>query len=214
MNIFTTNAFSSFATDPSDMTVEQLEAYLDSTPLSEISDEDLSAIEELLEENRIELTEDDLDNEDLVEQYIEETTQLLEINMAQADVEGLISDVLSIDEGDTESDFMTTLLDDTDRLEDIEEASEYAVEAYNVDPDSLTSTELVVGGVGLISDIIQDDAKSETLESLDDVKTETLEAAGFTSEEITDIQTASAMLELAEDGMSEDMASIFEGLPI
>lgn len=216
MDIFTTSAFSSFATDPSDMNDEELIAYLSSTPLSEISEENLAIAETALLENRIELTDSDLSNTVLVKQYIEETIQLLEINMAQANVDSLITDVLSIDGEDGDSDIMTTILDNTERLDNIEEASEYAVDAYRVDPDSLTSTELVVGGVGLISDIIQDEAKADALDTAADVETKTLEDAGFTADEIENIQTASAMLNLAESGVGEDspMSALFEGLPI
>lgn len=215
MDIFTTNTFASFATDVSDMTDDELVAYLSSTSLSEISDEDLESAEEVLEESRIELSEDDLENETLVAEYVEQTTQLLDINMAQADVEGLISDVFSTEEGEEDTDIIDSILDDADRLADIEEASGYAVDAFLVDPDSLTSTELVVGSVGLVSDILQDEDKADDLEGVEDFETDTLEDAGFTAEEIESIQTASAMIELAESNSGEDspLASLFEGLP-
>lgn len=214
MDIFTNNVFTSLSTDVSDMSASELSAYLDSTPLSDISEEDLLEIENTLASSRIVLSDDDLNNEELKTQYVEETKQLLDINMAQADVEGLISDVLNTDDGDT--DFVDTLLDDTDRLDNIAEASDYAVDAYLVDPDSLTTTELIVGSVGLLSDILQDDTKSTKLDNVTDFETTTLETAGFTADEISDIQTANEMMTLAENNAGADspLADLFEGMPV
>lgn len=215
MDIFTTSAFASFATDVSDMTDDELIAYLESVSLSDLSDEDLETAETVLSENRIELSEDDLEDELLVAEYVEQTTQLLEINMAQADVEGLISEVFSTEEGEEDTDIFESILDDEDRLADIEEASGYAVDAYLVDPESLSSTELVVGSVGLVSDILQDEDSADALENVADFETATLVAAGFTTDEIDNIQTANEMIELAESNAGEDspLASLFEGLP-
>ncbi len=216
-DIFTTSAFSSFKKDVSDMSTDELTAYISTTPLSEIPAEELAIIEISLEESRIELTDEDIaNNPEVVEQYIEETTQLMAINMEQADVEGLIADLLvEPEEGEESLDFVDSILADTERLENMEEASEYAVDAFLVDPESLTSTELVVGSVGLLANILEED--STALDGLEDFSTESLEAdpAGFTAEEIVNIQTAQLMLEAAEGGVGEDspLAGLFEELP-
>lgn len=231
-NIFTTSAFSSFKKDVSDMSTDELVAYISTTPLSDIPAEDLAIAEIALDESRVELTDaekaDPSLNPVLAAQYVEESVQLLAINMEQADVEGLISDLLAEpEEGEESLDFVDSLLADTERLDNMEEASEYAVDAFLVDPESLTSTELVVGSVGLISDVIQDSAKSDALSDITEAEPEDFEAAleaavnddgdpVFTAEEIADIQTAQLMLEAAERGIGEDspMAGLFEGLPI
>ena len=212
-DIFTTSIMESFKKDASEMTLDELIAYISTTPLSEIPAADLALAETLLEATH--LTEEDIaNNPALVEQYLEETIQLLAINMAQADVEGLISDLIPV-EGEEAPD-LASLLEDTTRLDNMKEASGYAVDAFLVDPESLTSTELLLGGVGLMADILQDDVKATALEGIDTSDTAALEAASFTAEEIENIQTASAMLSLAESGLGEDspMAFLIEGLPI
>lgn len=211
MDIFTSNLFSEMATDVSDMTPSQISAYLETTPLSDISDEDLIIIENQLIESRIELTEDSSDEDKAL--YVSQSSQLLEINISQADVLGLISEVSNIGSDD---DVIDSILNDTDRLDDITEASDYALDIYEVDPDSLTSTELVVGSVGLISEILKDDTALSNLENVEDYDTDTLEAAGFSEDEISKIQTANEMLNLAESKMGEDspLSDLFEGLPV
>ena len=97
---------------------------------------------------------------------------------------------------------------------DLEVAAGYAVDAFKVDPESLDSTELLIGGLGVLSGIIEDEDNATALGDVEDYETETLTAAGFTTDEIEDIQMASEMLELAEAGASGDMAGLFEGLPI
>lgn len=217
MDIFTTSVLSSLKTDVSDMSSSELSEYLETTPLSDISDEDLLSIESSLSDSRLVLTDEDLEDEELKSQYLEETKTLLDINMAQSDVEGLISDVLgTVEDGEEDEDFIDTLLDDTERLDNLAEAADYAVDAFLVDSSSLTSTELVVGSVGLLSDILQDDESYSALESVEDYETDTLITAGFTTDEISDIQTANKMLDLAESNSGEDsvLADLFEGMPI
>ncbi|MBN2618097.1 MAG: hypothetical protein JXR64_07265 [Spirochaetales bacterium] len=209
-DIFTTSLFSDYKEDLSDMSLDELNAYLESTPLSDLSEEELSTAEDTLLDNRIELT-DDLDNPQLIAEYLSQTTQLLAINMEQADIEGLLTGALS-GEGDSSS--VDDLVNDTERIDDLKSASEFAVDAFVVDPESLTSTELVVGSLGLISDILADEASSEKLDSVEDYNTDTLQDAGFTTEEIENIQLANAMMNLAREDMGDDMAGLLEGVPI
>lgn len=224
-DIFTTNVLESYQKDASEMTTDELSALLSATPLSDISDEDLALAETALEESRIDYSDELSDA--LKEQYVEETTQLLAINMEQANVEGLISDLLAEPvEGAESVDFVDSLLADTDRLDNMEEASAYAVDAFLVDPDSLTTSELVVGSVGLVSDVLQDEDKADALSSISESDPEDFEAAleaavtdsgepAFTAEEIENIQTAQLMMDAAESSSGEDspLASLFGGLP-
>lgn len=212
--VFTTSLFESFAKDVDDMTVSEIEAYISTMSLSDISDEDLLTIEEKLADSRVELTEADLQDSELVEKFLDQTSTLIEINMEQADVEGLITDILTLEDGADATDLLTTAIEDPARLENLEAAADYAVQAYDIDPESLTSTEIIVGSMGLISDIIQDDANLTALENVTDYETTTLESAGFSTEEIEDIQQAVEMLQYAESNLSGDMADLFEGLPI
>jgi len=195
------------------MNSKEIAEYLSTTPLSEIPAADLLAAEETLDNSRITLSESDLTNPVKVQQYLDETAQLIAINMEQANIDGLIEDVLSLGDSEEDSDFLTNLVEDSDRLANIEEASSYAVDAFLVDPESLTSTELVIGSVGLVGNILQDEDRLTDLSEAADLETATLITAGFTADEIDDIQTASEMLELAKSGLGDDMASLFEGLP-
>ena len=210
-DLFTNNHLSSFKKRATDMTTNELTVYLSTTPLSNISVEELINAEASLLSSRIELTADDLNNELLVELYLEQTTLLLDINMEQANIDGLLSNIATVSEGGSSEDVISDLLGDTERLANIEQASSYAVDAFRVDPDSLSSTELLVGSVGLLSDILQDSDNLTTLSDAEDYETSTLIAAGFSTDEIENIQTATDMLILAESGLGDDMSGLLQG---
>ncbi len=209
-DIFTSNLFSELSTDYSDMSEDQLQSNLASDGFPTDPDE-LQDVEDLLVEFRSELTDDILNDPDLLEQYVEDTTQLLDLNLQQADVEGLMADLMGASDGG--GDLLSGLEDDVERLENLADAGDYAVEAFELDPDSLSTTQLVVGGVGLISDILQDDTLAAALEDSPTTETADLVAAGFDAQQISDIQTASAMMDAAEAGAEGDIADLLEGLP-
>jgi len=217
-DIFTTSFLSGLAADPSSLSGDALTEYTDAL-LSDpnATSAELEIVEDKLVDSRIEPTAENMANQALKDQYVAETKQLLDLNFKQADVEGILTSLIS-DDSDSENDssnesFLTDILDDSDRLDNLEEAAGFAVDAYKVDPESLSSTQLVVGSAGLVSDIISDDTKADALESATDLETDTLESAGFTSTEIENIQMANDMLDLAKSDMTDDMASMLEGLP-
>lgn len=188
-NIFTTNYLTALRQDPSDLSGDALIEAVKSS-------RDEEAIE-ALEKKRITL-EEVSDNPELKEQFIEETTLLAELKMEQADVQGALESLVAgSEDGDVETIF-EDLINDTERVEDLKSASDYVLEAYEVDPDSVSDTQKLVGSVGLMSDILADEEKKETLDALPDREPETLEAAGFTAEEISKIETADEMLEGVE----------------
>lgn len=199
-NIFTTNYLTALKQDPSDLTGDALIEAAKSS-------RDEEAIE-ALEKNRI--TADEVqDNPELKEQFIEETTLLAELKMEQADVQGALEALItSSEDGDTE-DVFEDLINDTDRVEDLKSASNYVLEAYEVDPDSVSDTQKLVGSVGLMSDILSDDSKKEQLESLPDREPETLAEANFTEEEIEKIVKADEMLDGVE--LPEGLSGSAEG---
>ncbi len=212
-NIFTTNVFSDFKTNPGEMSSEQIYDFLESTPLNKISPEDLLSAEGTLAASRVKPSADELSkNSQLKEKYLKETKILLEINKEQADISGLISSALTA-EGDQGNSLVSSILSDSDRLANIAQASSYAVDAFEADPESLESSDLIIGSVGLLGDILSDETSTNKLKSLDNLETSTLTNAGFNTEEIKKIQTADSMIDLAKSGLDESMSSLFEGLP-
>lgn len=231
-DIFTTSVFESLAKSAEDMSTEEIDNYLEETPLKDIPEEQLEVIEDTLLEEYDVIEADDLQAlkdasaddpvaQQALEEYAEENVQLLEINMEQADVEGLITTMLTESEGSGEEggeenseEVFTEILEDEERLEDLEAASGFAVEAFKADEDSLSGEQLVVGSLGLVSEIIQiDDPEVEPLDEVDDYETETLLEAGYTADQVEDIQLAADMMEAAEGKLPEDMAAALEGLP-
>lgn len=181
-NIFTTNHLEALKEDPSNMSSEAL--------LAAAEDGDKDALEELLK-NRI-TPEEVAADPSLKDQFIKETTLLADYMIEEADFQGLVEDALASEEGGTP---VEDFLNDPNRVEDLETASDLVVEAYLVDPDSLTDTQKLVGSVGLLSDILSDETKSDTLSSLDVRDETTLAVNGFTQDEIDNILLADEMLE-------------------
>lgn len=200
-DIFVTSAFESFAKSAEDMTEEELEEYLETTPLDNISEEELVSIEETLEESFEVLTEEELTDPEVAAAYAEESVQLLEINMEQADVEGLIIDLATTDEseGGVEEVF-ESLVEDEERLEDLEAAADYAVEAFKADQDSLSDTQLIIGAAGLVSDLVTDDTKDL---DITDIDTESIDETLYTEEEIEKIEQAQDMIDLVDPSILE-----------
>lgn len=207
-NIFTTSAFAGMKTPFSEMSDAQKEASIIDIISSGSESERDDAIE-YLEKNRPTITATSSDSEK--QEYIEDTLLLAELASANADLEGALTAFI---EGSSEGesvDFLDDLTGDADRLEDLQAASGYMAEAYAVDPDRLNTTQLLVGSAGLVSDILQDPDQSAALEAVPDYETATLQAAGFSAEEIDNIQTADEMLDLAKTNGLPD--SIAQGLP-
>lgn len=221
-NIFTTNAFAGLKKDPSDMTSEELTSYAnDVLSNPNATDAEIDEMVTLLASNRIEPTDEQLANDpELRDQYIEETLQLAALVQKKADVEDLLVNITSADE--EEGNILGDLLDDQERVDDLNTASTLIAEAYKaeqlggVTETSLEPTELILGSAGLVSDILQDEDKKTNLENAENLDTESLEAQGFTQEEIDNIQTAELMKDAALDsgGLSPDISdAITEGLP-
>lgn len=181
-DIFTTNYLESLKEDPSNMSSEEL--------LAAAEDGDPEALEELLD-SRI-TPEEVAADPSLEEQFLDETTLLADYMIEESDFQGALEEVLAAEEGETP---IEDFLNDSERVEDLETAADLVVEAYNVDPDSVTETQKLVGGLGLLSDVLTDEEKADTLSSLPDRDEETLEAAGFTQEEIDKITLADELLE-------------------
>lgn len=234
-DIFTTSAFESFAKSAEDMSSEEINSYLEETPLADIPEEELEIIEDaLLDEYEViesedldALIADSVDNpeaQEALEEYAEENVQLLEINMEQADVEGLVSDLITFtddtDEGsDEESDpleVLTDVLDDEERMEDMEAVGDFAAEAFKADEDSLTGEQLVVGSIGLVSDFIEPDEGEDItpIGEVENLEPETLAEEGYSEDQIEDIQLAVAMMEAADGKLDEEFAAALEDLPI
>lgn len=209
-NIFTTSAFAGFQTSFSDMTSEQKMAAIPDI-ISSGSNAERDAAIDFLASDRPTITESSSAADR--EEFVDSTLMMAELASQNADLEGAITTLL---EGDGGGNFLDDVLNDTDRIEDLQEAAGYMTEAYAVDPDSLSAQQLVIGGAGLVSDIMQDPVANAALEGCADLETATLAAAGFTVEEIDDIQTANAMIEAATSsgdlpaGMSD---SLTQGLP-
>lgn len=211
-DVFTTSRLSFTAKSVDDMTETELTSYIKDVDLKSLKPEVLSSAETALANNRVTIDDLDQDDEIAVAKYLEDTALLLEINKEQADVEGLLTSALSASEGSDSENFVDNLLSDTERIENLKEASGYVADTFALDPDSLSSTDLIVGSAGILGDILQDETKTTNLSGVDDYETATLETAGFTANEIEDIQTATNMLTAAQEGLSDDMAGMLEGL--
>lgn len=207
-NLFTTSAFSGFKTPFSQMSDEQKDASIVEI-IAEGSEAERDEAIAYLEKKRgtITATSSDADKQD----YVDDTLKLAELASANADLEGALTTLIESSSDGGSAGFLDDLTGDTERLEDLQAASGYMVEAYTVDPESLNTTQLLVGSAGLVSDILQDPVQKDTLENVPDYETATLQAAGFSAEEIDNIQTANEMLDLAKTNGLPD--SIAQGLP-
>lgn len=189
-DIFTTNYLESLKKDPSDMTNEEL--------LSAAEDGDPEALEALLESR---ITPEEVANDPaLEEQFLQETTLLADYMIEEADFQGALEGVLGAEEGENP---IEDFLNDAERVEDLETAADLVLEAYTVDPESVTETQKLVAGVGLLSDVITDEDKAEALSSIEVRDEESLAEAGFTQDEIDDIILADELLE--GSSLLEDM---------
>lgn len=220
-NIFTTSAFADFKTDPEDMSSSELKAYANDI-LSDpnATDAEILEVALLLYENRIDPTNDELANDaDIREQYVDESLQIAALLQKKADVDDIL---INLTQDSGTGNILGDLLDDQDRVDDLTLSSQLVAQAYSaeqlggVTESEIPPTQLVIGGAGLISDIMQDPAKNAALEGAADLETATLTAAGFSAEEIGRIQTADAMVDsaLQSGELSTDIADVItQGLP-
>lgn len=220
-NIFTTSALSGLKSDPEDMSSSELSAYAnDVLSDPDATDEEIAEVVALLLENRISPTEEELRSDpDIRDQYIDETLQLAALVQKQADVEDLLINLTTDNDSDN---LLGSILDDQERVDNLSSASSLIAQAYSaeqlggVTESSIEPTQLVLGGAGLISDILQDETKSAALDAAPDLETSTLEGAGFTATEINNIQTSNSMIEAAKSsgGLSSEITDVItEGLP-